>query len=259
MRRTIGMAVVGLLAASAFARADVTLQGTTAGKGLGMIANGESTTYIKGNRMRNDSVLRGQTFSSIIDLDNQKFIALDHKKQEAEVFDLGALAGELNKAGVPAVNVEMNPTGQKREIAGQACEEYTMSATADRVIGDMKMTVVMTGPVWIAPDSPGKEDYARFYRAAAEKGFFFNNPKAAKADPGQARAWSALYEKMAAAGVAYGSDISVKIKGDGPMAALMGKMGGTSVSNTVTRVAADPLADDLFAVPAGWKTKAGSY
>jgi hypothetical protein len=48
----------------------------------------------------------------------------------------------------------------------------------------------------------------------------------------------------------------IKMSGGGPMGALMGKMGGMSSTTSVQSVEASPLADDLFAPPAGYKLKA---
>jgi hypothetical protein len=56
-------------------------------------------------------------------------------------------------------------------------------------------------------------------------------------------------------GIAYETETSVKMDGSGPMAGLMAKMGGVSMNTTVTDVSVGALADDLFAVPAGYKLK----
>ena len=76
-------ATVVLLASPAIA--DVTLKSTVGGKGLGKMAEGESTAYIKGLKMRTDQTLGGNVTTVIIDLEAQKFISLNHKKKEAEV------------------------------------------------------------------------------------------------------------------------------------------------------------------------------
>lgn len=44
-------------------------------------------------------------------------------------------------------------------------------------------------------------------------------------------------------------------KSSGPMAGLMAKMGGMSATTTVTEVSGGTLADELFAVAAGYKVK----
>lgn len=39
------------------------------------------------------------------------------------------------------------------------------------------------------------------------------------------------------------------------MASMMSKMGSSSMTITATSVSTDPLSDDLFAIPAGYKVK----
>ena len=122
--------------------------------------------------------------------------------------------------------------------------------------GEMSMTVNLTGPVWIVKGGPGSADWVNFYKQAADKGFMFGDPRAAKANPGQAKAMAEMYRKMAdAGGIAYETEMTMKMEGSGPMAALMAKMGGGSSTPTITDASAAPLADDLFVVPAGVKLK----
>ncbi len=118
------------------------------------------------------------------------------------------------------------------------------------------MTINLTGPMWIVKGGPGSADWVNFYKQAATKGFIFGDPRAAKASPGQAKAMVEMYRQMAElGGIAYETQIDIKIEGSGPMAGMMAKMGGVSSTSTVTAVSAGPLADDLFAAPAGYKLR----
>lgn len=257
MQSTIRTVLLGLLAAlvAAGASADVTMTAQTGGKGLGMAMDGENTVYLKGLKMRSDIVVRGDTLSTIIDLDGQKFISLNHKKKEAEVWDMGQLSGSMQKITNADVKVAMTPNGQTQQIAGESCDGYDMRASVGfSPGGDQQMTIVMAGPVWIAKNSPAKSDWTRFYKAAVEKGLFVSDPKTAKAQPGIARGLSRLYDAMADAGVSYGQEIRISFEG-GPLAAMMSKMGGSTITNTVQKVSVGPLGDDLFVVPAGYKVK----
>ncbi len=84
MIRTLCTAVVvGLLATPAFA--DVTVTAQVSGKGIGKAAESQSITYIKGLKMRTDSTLGDTPTSTIIDIEAQKFISINHKKKEASV------------------------------------------------------------------------------------------------------------------------------------------------------------------------------
>jgi hypothetical protein len=256
MRRLMIGALLAVLAAAP-ASADLTLTSSTAGKGLGMRGDAEGVTYIKGHRMRSDVTLRGENLSTIIDLDEQKFYSVNHKKKEVEVWNMADFSAELSKITDADISVDMSPTGQTRELLGQTCDEYSMRvavAFAPGGAGD-RVNVVMAGPVWVAKNSPGADDYQAFYRAAVERGLFFTDPRVAKAQPGQAKGMAELYRRMADAGVAYATDIQVKFEGSGMLGTMMSKMGGSSISTTVTKVSTDTLSDDLFAVPAGYKVK----
>jgi hypothetical protein len=63
-----------------------------------------------------------------------------------------------------------------------------------------------------------------------------------------------MYRQMAdVGGVPYETEMNVKMGGDNPMAGLMAKMGGLSMTQTVTDLQTTPIADDLFVPPAGYK------
>jgi len=120
--------------------------------------------------------------------------------------------------------------------------------------GSDRRTVTLSGPVWIVKNAPGAADFAKFYKGAVEKGWIFSDPRAAKGQPGQAKAMAEMYKKMAdAGGIAYENDMQIKMSGSGPMAGLLARMGNINMTTTVESVNAAPLADDLFAPPAGYK------
>ncbi len=257
MSRWMMGTLLGVFVAAAPVSADLTLTSSTAGKGLGLRGETEGIAYIKGAKMRSDATLRGQKLSTIIDLDEQKFYSIDHGKKEVEVWDMADFAAELSKVTDSDITVDMSPTGQTKELLGQTCEEYTMRvavAFAPGGAGD-RINVVLGGPVWVAKNSPGVADYRAFYQTAAERGLFFTDPRVVKAQPGQAKGMAELYRRMADAGVAYATDIQVKFEGSGMLGAMMAKMGGSSISTSITSVATDAIADDVFALPAGYKIK----
>jgi hypothetical protein len=124
---------------------------------------------------------------------------------------------------------------------------------------DMTMTVNLTGPVWIVKNAPGAADYNNFYKAAVEKGWIFGDPRAAKGQPGQAKAMAEMYRQFAEiGGLAYESDIQIKMGASGGgagglMGGLFAKMGNMSSQTLVEDVQTGTLTDDLFAPPAGYK------
>lgn len=242
------------------ATADVTITQSTTGKGMGMSGTTTGTTYIKGAKMRTDLVTGDTIRSTVFDLDTQKMYAFDSKKKEADVYDLGALQADMAKGtDVAAMKATITPNGKTKAIGGKTAAGYDMAVSVPATMGgnaEMAMTVNLTGPVWIVKGAPGTADWANFYRQAATKGFIFGDPRAVKGSPGQARAMVEMYRKMAEiGGIAYETETTIKLEGSGPMAGLMAKMGGMSATTTVTELSAGPLADDLFAVPAGYKVK----
>jgi hypothetical protein len=258
MLRALTVTVLAFsLSAPAFA--DVTIKQTTTGKGLGMSGTTSGVTYIKGSKMRTDSVLGDKTQTVIFDIDAQKMYSFDSKKKEADVFDMAAFAQEIS-ANVDTANMKVSfkPNGQTKEIAGKSANGYDVEVSVPAALGgnkEMSMTMTLSGPTWIVKGAPGTADYARFYKAAVEKGWIFSDPRAAKASPGQAKAMAEMYRQLAeAGGIAYETDIHMKMGGgSGPMAGLFAKMGNMSFATKVDNVEVGPVADDLFAPPAGYK------
>jgi hypothetical protein len=248
------------LAIAAPAHADVTIKASGTGEGLGMSGTTTSTTYIKGQKMRVEGVMGKKASTTIFDVDNQKMYVLDAKKKETEVWDMTTLSQEISSAvTLDGAKTEMKPNGQTKTVAGQNAEGYDMEIIVPATIGGaggMAVTILMTGTTWIAKGAPGTADYAGFYQAAADKGWFFSDPRAAKGSPGQARAMAQMYAEFAKlGGVPYESQTNIRIDGEGPMAALMAKMGSVTMNTTTESVETTPLADDLFAPPADYKLK----
>lgn len=266
MRRGF-LAAVLVLAMAAPAVADVTIVSKTSGKGMGMSMDGTTTVYIKGLKMRSDTQMKDRVTTTIFDLDAQKMYSFDSKKKEANVWDMQAFAAQLNEnVQIDDMKASIEPNGETKQIAGKSAQGYDLNVSMPTTMGgnkDMTMTVTLTGPVWIVKGAPGTADYARFYRAAAEKGWIFTDPRAAKGSPGQAKSMTEMYRLMAdLGGVAYGSDIEVKMgagEGGGGLGGMMGglmkKMGGMSASSEVESVETGTLADDLFTPPADYKLK----
>ena len=104
------------IAALAFATpgfADVTLKSTSTGKGIGMSGTMVSTTYIKGNKMRTDTVMGDTTRTIIFDVDAQRLYSFDSKKKEADVWDMTAFGNNIQAAvDVSAMKASIKPNGK---------------------------------------------------------------------------------------------------------------------------------------------------
>lgn len=259
MTRSMLVTIAALsLATPAFA--DVTIKSTMTGKGLGMSGTTTSVTYIKGNKMRSDSVSGDTTRSVIFDLDTQKMISFDSKKKEADVYDMQKLAADMSQhVQASDMKASVTPNGKTKTIAGQTATGYDAEIVVPATMGGrdgMKMTVSLTGPMWVVKGAPGSAEYMNFYKTAVDKGWFFTDPRAAKGQPGQAKAMAEMYRQLAATGgIPYEQEMNMKMGGEGPMAGLMAKMGNVTMTTTVTSVDAATVSAELFAPPAGYKMK----
>ena len=259
MKRLI-LVTIAALAIATPAFADVTIKSSMTGKGMGMSGTTPAVTYIKGNKMRTDKVTGDTTRTVIFDLDTQKMISFDSKKKEALVYDMQKLSTEMARS-VQAGDIQasIKPNGKTKSIGGHTASGYDSEVSVPAMMGGekgMKMTVHLTGPLWIVKGAPGAAEYLAFYKNAVEKGWFFTDPRAAKGQPGQAKAMAEMYRQLAATGgIPYEQEMNMKMAGEGPMASIMAKMGNITMTTTVTSVEVTPVAADLFAPPAGYKLK----
>jgi hypothetical protein len=247
------------------AYADVTVKMTTGGKGMGMAASTTGTTYIKGNKMRSDLQMGNRTQSTIFDLDAQKMYVFESGKKEADVWDMAEFGKQIGmNIDAEKMKTSIKPNGEKKPFGNLTADGYNMEVSVPATIGnnkDMTMTVTLSGPVWIVKDAPGAAEYNAFYKTAVEKGWIFGDPRAAKGQPGQAKAMAEMYRQFAEiGGIAYESDIQIKMgMGDasggpgGLMAGMLAKMGNVSTQTKVEDVQTGTVADDMFAPPAGYK------
>ena len=242
------------------AHADVTMNVTTAGKASIINVSGDGVTQIKGNRLRSEQT--GKPPALIIDIDGRRFVSLDDGKKTAVVTALDSVGEQLNKVGLTDIQATLKKTSEVKKVAGFSCTvhevnmSFPFSLTGQPGQG-MDATMVMTGTVCLSTDAPGVADYQRFYKAAADSGFIFGDPRAAKSPAGaaQARAYAALTKKMAEGGMALESHINITAQGDGPMAAMMAKLAKSDIATTVTQVKTGDLPAEAFDIPAGYKVK----
>ena len=257
--RIVGLVcVVGIAGLAAPAQADLTLVQRMTGKGAG-----DQTTRIKGNKMRVETVSGGNATAVLMDLDAQTMTMLDVKKKEAVVMPVAQLQEALGKAGM-SVNVKskVTPTGEKKTVSGFSCSVYDIAIAVPFVMGeggggsDPGMTLLMQGPACLSKDLPGHEEFARLYKTAAEKGFIFSDPRAAKGPAASmAKGVAELQKAIAEAGMPVEQTTTIKLDGQGMMVGMMNKMLGGAMTTMLVKVDETSLADDLFTVPADYKVK----
>ena len=256
------MLLAALVAGASAAHADVTVTTQTSGKASIINVGGEGVTLIKGKRERSDSMVGERSVALIIDIDNTRFVDLDDKKKTATVTALASIADELSKVGAGALDATLTKTSQTRQIAGYPCTVHDIkvslpfSPTGQQGQG-MDLIMVMSGTVCLSTSAPGLADYQAFYKAAADSGFIFGNPAAAKTPTGaaQAKAYAAMIRKMTAAGMALESHVTITATGDSPMAGMFAKLAASDITTTVTKIETGDLVADRFDIPAGYKVK----
>jgi hypothetical protein len=251
-----------LLGVAGAAQADVAVTTTTTGKASIINVGGEGVTRIKGQRQRSDQTMGGKPQSLIIDIDNRRFVDVDDKKKSARVTPLDSIAEQLQKVGVGTIEAKLTRTAQTKTVAGHACTVHDVQValpfSPTGASGDgMDLTMVMTGTVCLSTSAPGLADYQAFYRAAADSGFIFGDPRAAKSPTGaaQAKAYAALTRKMAEAGMALESEVHITAEGTSPMASMFAKLAKSDITTVVTKIEAGELPADVFDIPAGYKVK----
>jgi len=257
MRIRMAVTLLGTVFLTGPAVADVTITATQQGKGMmAKLMTGETVTRIKGGKMRGDTASGDGPTTTLIDLDAQMMAVLNHKAKEATVANLGELQTSMGKMTDNNTKAKVTPTGRRQEVGGRGCDEYQMEMTVPAFADPSSPIMVTTsGPFCIVKDSPGKDDYAAFYLKAADKGFVIaGDPRQAKAQPGQARSMTEVYRQMARLGVPYLIDLDFKMGGEGPMGAIMGRL-GFGFTSTVTRVSVEAIPDAMMAVPSDYKVK----
>jgi hypothetical protein len=251
-----------LAAAGACAFADVSVVTTTAGNASFINVGGTSTSRIKGNRLRTDSAIGSRSDALIIDIDGRRFVSVDDGKKSATVTPLDAIAQQLEKAGTGTIQATLKKTAQTKQVAGYDCTVHDLSVTLPFSVtghpGDgMDMNLVLSGQACLSTSAPGLADYQKFYRASADSGFIFGDPKTTKSPTGaaQAKAYAELTRKMAEAGMALESHVTLSATGSGPMAGMFAKLAASDITTTVTQITAGDLPAETFDVPAGYKVK----
>jgi len=253
--------LAAVAAGSMAAHADVTVNTTTSGKAL-INVSGDGVNLIKGHRMRTDTVMGSRTVSLIVDIDNKQFVEIDDKKKTVTVTPLASIADSLAKVGTGTMEATLTKTSQTKQVAGLPCTVHDISVkipfSPTGHSGDgMDMVMALSGTVCLSTAAPGLADYQAYYRAAADSGFIFASPATTKSPAGaaSAKAYAALTNKMASAGMALESQVHIGAEGSGPMAGIFSKLASGDITTTITKIQPGDVPADKFEIPAGYKVK----
>jgi hypothetical protein len=241
------------------AAADVTIVSTASGKAAMIDLGGKQTMRLKGNKLRFDSARGDNETSMILDIDGQRMVMLDAKKKEATVVPIAQIQEKVVKVSPGEVKISVTPTAETKTVAGLSCKVHNVSVAVPFTMGgnaEMAMTMSMTGPACLSKEAPGQAEFAHFWAQAAEKGFIMGDPRALQGPGGaQQRSLTQAYRAMTDIGIALEQSMTIGATGEGPMAAIMNRMGKMTITTVVDSIQAGDLAADIFEIPAGYKVK----
>jgi hypothetical protein len=236
--------------------ADVRLVEKTRDAAGSRVIEGVRTTSIKGARMRLDAVRNNQPTTTLYDVPAGATITLEAKKKRATWRDVDRRNAKLESEYPRArVSVAVTSTGATRTLVGASCREYTLSVRVP-MTKDGSLALSMAGSAWIASDVPGAEDYDAFAAAAIERQIVLGPATDNKILLAITRARTELYRALGDLhGIPYVVETATNVDGKGMLAGVVRKLVSGSQTTEVTSVSTAPLADELFVVPAGWKSQ----
>jgi hypothetical protein len=264
---------------SAVVRADVTIVQTMTIEGgmaamTGQTIAPKTTQRIKGLKSRTDMDMAAanMSVSTIADLVAKQMIVLNHDQKTAQVITApnASTTSTASTTTAPPIDatVKMDssatPTGKTQVIDGFKCDEFTFTTTMNmsevggpnlppEAVAAMKgMSIVMKGSMWVTKDAPGAAEYLAYNKALASA-----NLTAAAAGmsginmPGLDNMTKAM---ASVNGLAYMTEMTMKIEGTGQMAEMMRQMGDMKITSKTNSISSETIAEDQFKVPAGYTT-----
>jgi hypothetical protein len=236
-------------------RADMTITEHTSGQAGGRKGEGQRITSIKGSKIRIEAKGGNETSVTIYELEAGKKTTLKTKEKEAEVLDFTVQSANAERK-VPAQSIQstIKPTGQHKEILGKNCDEYEFNIRVP-VFKDLDVTLVMTGTAYVVKEIPESKDYAEFADQAQKRGLILGLVSDNPAFIALARAQTEVFRLVGQLrGLALTTESNIKFEG-GVGAGILNKTGSGQRTSDVTALNTDPIPDELFAIPPGWKVR----
>jgi hypothetical protein len=177
--RRVGILLICVLVIPIVAGADLTIKEKTSTRGfMGMwTAQGEETTYLKGDKIRTESREDRQgmmpSTKPIKDAPpNVAIIRLDkgvvwhvnlYDKTYMEVSLEPEKTEKPEDYQLTVKDVKVTKTGQTKEIMGHKCDGVEAEVTFETSVGDQAMSQVMDLLFWMSPKTEGLEDMRHFW------------------------------------------------------------------------------------------------
>ncbi len=243
------LAVLLLVLTASTSFADVTVKMTMSVSGGPAAMDAPSVTYVKGLKMRSDTQVMNQDMSMLIDVATKQRLMIDHVNKQVGDFDpQAAMAAMPINFGEVTASIKAN--GQTKVILGRTCNGFDVAITMPMTMAGETVTMIMSGPAWIAKDGAGVAEFQAFQKAATAAGLMVSP----MAQGPQAKGMMEMQKALAEAGVPMLQELQMRVEGTGQMAQAMGQMAMT-MTMTVTEISTDPIPDDKFVVPAGYTKK----
>lgn len=255
---------VGRVGADLTITTTTTIEGAMAAMTGGADVSPKIVTRIKGTKSRTDIDMGAQSMATIIDFSTNEITLLNPAEKTAQRLDAKAVAGAVpTPSAMPKIDTVVKPTGKKRELNGEQCDEYSVQMRIDMagmssadappaaaaMLKDVRMT--MTGFVWVAKDSPGSAEYRSFQKTASK--FAMAALSGGRKGAMPAGLEQAIVGFSDAPGIPYLTELTMGVEGTGPMVEMMKKMGDMKVISRVTSVSLDPVPDAALKVPEDYK------
>jgi hypothetical protein len=239
-----------------------TIEGAVASMMGGLVPS--MVTHIKGSKSRTDIVVGNQKISTLIDADAKQVTVLNASDMTAKVVSAESMTAAPAGMGMPKIDGSLKPTGQSKLLGGAQCQEHllTMSMSMAEMAGSGKMSpeaatmmkdmrILVNGSMWIAKSGPGVAEYAAFQALSAKNSL--NVLMRAMPGLGSGGLDRFMESFSSTGGLPYLTEMKMSIEGGGDMAPMMKQFGDMKLTSRVTEVSTDPLPDDLFTVPTGYK------
>jgi hypothetical protein len=231
--------------------ADVTLtQNTTGADGKRQVQS-QTVTSIKGSKLRIETKSGDETVTTIYDINNGRQIVLRSRGKEAAVSDFTQESAESENKKF-AAEVTFNATGQSKTVLSRNCDEYSFTIRVP-VFEELAVDLFITGSVYVLRDGPESKEFADFVMRAQKQNLIWGVSSDNVGAIALARAQTALYQEAAnVGGIPLETDEDVQFQG-GYWSKPFVKGNSGEKTTVVTSISSDPLPDNRFLVPAGWK------
>jgi hypothetical protein len=256
MKRVFLAVVASLLTfglATDAARADLSLVGRSTVHAMGMQGMGQEGLWLRKSKLRRDLIDRGKAYSHLYDLNSREITIVDHSLRQATVYAMSALNQDTDAHfSSKDLKLDLPPTGRRHQLQNWNCVEHKLVATMPAEVAGEKVSFRMDGTIWLAKNSAEQSETAAFVKAAQEPDFFMGIPALAKKSPGQAKGMSEVVRRLAPLGLLCAVDVDTRYEGTGRMAELSRKM-ASRIAVTYEKYSSDPLKDDVFEIPKGYR------